>query len=416
MRANQYYRDTAANALGLGLAAIIPVLATPVLSRLYSPDEFGLFGIFFATIAIISGIGSGKYEVAIILNRTHLQALETAMGGVAVSIIVVVLCTLAVILFAGVQTFLPLELALLVPLAVLLAIQFNIALNCAIRARLFFALNVARSLMAGIGALGMILLGAVGWGAEGLALGLVAGYVVGVAALLVSGRRIYGTALPHLGWRGTLQQMHRFRKYPQFSVLSDLANTIALWLPVFVVSVAYGAAAAGLLLMFHRVWSASAIIGKGLGETFRQRAADKLAQDGNFRGTYRTTFWALLAVAVPAWLILVLAGPALFAFILGEEWREAGVYGQILATLVCVQFVASPLGWTVYIVERLYYNMVWQWSLLLLYLATFYISTTFFDVKGALALYAATGTLMYAVYLIISFRMSAGVGPMGLAR
>jgi len=411
LRASRYIRDTRTNALGLGLAALIPLLATPILSRLYSPAEFGLFGIFFAATAITSGVGSGKYEVAIILNEAPLQALETAMAGVAVSLVTVAICVLAVLFWGGVQTVLPLEIALLAPLAILLMIQFNIALNCAIRARLFFALNVARALMAGAGAFGMVFLGLLGWGAKGLALGLIAGQCVGLIALLVAEGRIYGASLPDLGWRGVLQQMRRFRDYPKFAVLSDLANAMALWLPFFVLPAVYGAAAAGFLLMFQRVWSASAIIGKGMGETFRQKAAEDLARDGNFRSVYRATFWAMLAVAVPAWLILVLAAPGLFAVMLGEEWREAGVYGQILATLVCVQFIASPLGWAVYIFERLRYNMVWQWSLLLLYLAAFAIGTTFFDARGALALYAATGAIMYAVYLGISYRMSAGISP-----
>lgn len=409
LRGSRYFRDTRNNALGLGLAALIPLLATPVLSRLYSPVEFGLFGVFFAATAIIAGVGSGKYEVAIILNDAPLQALETAMAGVAVSLVTVAVCILAVVIWGGVQTVLPLEIALLAPLAIWLTIQFNIALNCVIRARLFFALNMARGLMAGAGALGMVALGLLGWGAKGLALGLIAGQCAGLIALLVCVGRVYGASLPDLTWGGVLRQMRRFRDYPKYAVLSDLANAVALWLPFFVMPALYGAAAAGFLLMFQRVWSASAIIGKGMGETFRQKAAEDLARDGNFREVYAATFWAMLAVAVPAWLILVLAAPTLFALILGEEWREAGVYGQILATLVCIQFIASPLGWSVYIVERLRYNMVWQWSLLLVYLAAFAISTVFFEARGALALYAATGAIMYAVYLGISYRMSLGI-------
>ena len=80
--------------------------------------------------------------------------------------------------------------------------------------------------------------------------------------------------------------------YPKYSVFSDLVNSIALKIPIFVFTSFFGFAAAGYLAMFDRLWSASGILVKGLGETFRQKAAEDFNRDGSYRNIYISTFWA----------------------------------------------------------------------------------------------------------------------------
>jgi O-antigen/teichoic acid export membrane protein len=49
-------------------------------------------------------------------------------------------------------------------------------------------------------------------------------------------------------------------------------------------------------------------------------------------------------IAVPLVLLLLLGGPALFAFAFGERWREAGDLAQALAPYIGMHFIASPLA------------------------------------------------------------------------
>ena len=52
---------------GSTLSYVIPILVSPILTRIYTPDDFGLYAIFLAIISIIGSIVGGRYELAIML-------------------------------------------------------------------------------------------------------------------------------------------------------------------------------------------------------------------------------------------------------------------------------------------------------------------------------------------------------------
>ena len=58
----------------------------------------------------------------------------------------------------------------------------------------------------------------------------------------------------------------------------------------------------------------------------------------------RQAMLLLAAVAAPMVLVLLVAGPWLFARIFGPGWREAGELARALAPYIGVHFVAAPLA------------------------------------------------------------------------
>jgi O-antigen/teichoic acid export membrane protein len=406
-----YFKHSALNSAGLLMAALVPVATAPILARVFTPEEFGVFGLFLAVSGILTVIAAGRYEVAIVIPKEKAKGLETALAAMSVSLGFV--CFLYLVLFvlrARIKDWIGLDESKLfyAPLAALVGVNYQIMLNCAIRERLFVSIGIARITAACFAALAMIVLGLLELGAWGLILGAIVGQVAGLLVLLWSVLRQYRDVFGHVSQRGAKEQLVRFRDYPKFALVSDLANTLALRMPIIVFSSAFGAAATGYLTMFQRAWAASSFIGTGIGETFRQKAAQEYASHGNFIRTYRATFAVMAALAIGLWLLLTLLGPWLFELLLGAQWREAGVYARILATLVCIQFVASPLGWTVYIVERLRYNMIWQWSLLALYSLVLYTGTRTGDESLTLVLLSAAGAIMYSIYIVMSHHLSKG--------
>ena len=68
-----FIRNIAEIAGGAGMAQLLMVLASPILTRLYSPEDFGLFAIFMAVVASFFMGASGKYETAMILPKSNNQ-------------------------------------------------------------------------------------------------------------------------------------------------------------------------------------------------------------------------------------------------------------------------------------------------------------------------------------------------------
>lgn len=60
---------------GTVIAQLIGILASPLLSRLYTPSNFGLWGTFLSIVAVITVIASLKYELGIILEEKEESAI-----------------------------------------------------------------------------------------------------------------------------------------------------------------------------------------------------------------------------------------------------------------------------------------------------------------------------------------------------
>ena len=78
---NKLIKQIGTLSAGSIIAQFIALLSTPILSRYYSPDAFGLLGSVLTIAAIVSSVVALKYEMAIVLTKTkretnHLVAIS----------------------------------------------------------------------------------------------------------------------------------------------------------------------------------------------------------------------------------------------------------------------------------------------------------------------------------------------------
>ena len=78
---------------GTIIAQLIPIAISPVLTRLYTPEDFGGFALFISIASIITVISSARYDQAIVLPKKD----EEAFNLLILSCIIT--CVISVILF-----------------------------------------------------------------------------------------------------------------------------------------------------------------------------------------------------------------------------------------------------------------------------------------------------------------------------
>ena len=71
-----YARNVLTLMTGTTLAQAIPIAISPILTRLYSPEDFGTFGLYMAIVAIASVLVTGRYELAILLPKRDRDAMH----------------------------------------------------------------------------------------------------------------------------------------------------------------------------------------------------------------------------------------------------------------------------------------------------------------------------------------------------
>ena len=52
---------------GTVLAQLIPILLQPILRRIYTPEQFGLFAVYSSIFSMLVVVAAGKYETTIVV-------------------------------------------------------------------------------------------------------------------------------------------------------------------------------------------------------------------------------------------------------------------------------------------------------------------------------------------------------------
>lgn len=139
-------------------------------------------------------------------------------------------------------------------------------------------------------------------------------------------------------------------------------------------------------------------------EVFKRQAAHEFASRGNCRGIYRSTFKALLLLALGPSLVFLLYSPQLFAWVFGPEWRPAGDLARVLAPLCFFNFIASPLSYVFFVAGKQRMELGWQVVLLVMTVIVFAAPLPLYQ---TLAGYSIGRCLLYVVYLYMSYRCAA---------
>ncbi|MGD9531436.1 lipopolysaccharide biosynthesis protein [Pseudonocardia sp.] len=356
-------RGVASIVTGSVAGQAIVILSYPLLTRLYDPADFGLLTVFTSVVGIVAVASTATLEAAVPLPTADRDAAAVAWAALA-SVALVSLLTAAVGLVAAE----PLARLLGVPaladywwLVVLTIAAIGAYLvfsEWMVRDRSYGAL-ARRNLLQGMGQVGTQLgFGVAGAGPTGLLLGLGVGRVAAMGGLLSRNGLLRQQ-------RPTLAQLRaavsRYRRFPQLAMPSALLNSAGLEVPLLLVAALYGDVSAGLLGLTVRVISGpTAIIGQAVMQVFTGESSGALRESkGDLGRTVRTAVRRLLlAGAVPAVLLLV-AGPWLFALVFGPQWREAGEYARLLALAYLGQCAVMPVSSTLFLLEQQHRELGW---------------------------------------------------------
>lgn len=402
-----YARNVLTLMTGTGLAQAIPIAISPILTRLYSPEEFGVFALYMAIVSIAAVLVTGRYEQAILLPRQERDAAHIAALVVLLSGLVSVCLLLMVILFNS-QIALFLGNPKLAPwLYWMPASTFLLGVYQGLnywsnRKAQYKRLAISRTVQSGSASLAQLGYSRIE------ALGLVGGQV--------TGQVLASSVLASLIWREDhrlirvlrplrcLALARKYINFPKYLIVAHGFNTASGQMPVLLLNALFSATTAGFFTLTQRVMGAPmALVAGALGDVFRQEASQAYIHQGNCIAIYRKTFKRLLIISVLPFCIFFIVAPDVFAFIFGAQWRVAGEYAQILMPKFFFDFVVGPLSVMFMIAEKQRLDLLWQIGLVSSAIGSFYIGYWFYDVELALTTYAASHCCMQIVNLGMSY-------------
>ncbi len=333
---------------GVVAAQAVVFASRPFLTRMFTPDEFGVLTIFVTLVAVLATLVTGRYEDAGLLPKSDKDAAGLfilALGLSAVSAVVVALFFPWRTGLASV--FNTPELAtsiILLPAGILTATWGKALEGWHARNNRFGLVSAGRIVQSCVVVCVQLVAGLLGASAFGLTGGVVVGFsalalVVGIP-FLARDNVVLKASLATDSLRALA---NRYRRFPFFSTPAAFLNLVASRIAVFLLAWFYGPGTVGLFgLAFGTLALPVGSVTDAIGQVFGVRAPAAHLKS-SLGPLTELVFARLIAVSVFPMAVVAVAGPDLFALVFGEPWREAGVYARILSPWLCAMTIAVPL-------------------------------------------------------------------------
>lgn len=411
---NDFNKNVLKLMTGATVAQAIPIAISPILTRLYTPEDFGVLALFVAITTIFGSIVNARYELAIVLpekeedsiNLVSLSILIATFMSLFLLIIILVFHNEILLILGNEQISIWLY---FVPLVVFFLGLFNALNYLNTRMKTFGIIakvKVVKSISLTIVQLG---LGFLKMGAGGLVSGQIVSHIF--TNYRLARETLKNKALlSYIKLKDMKRLAKRYSNFPKYSMGATLANSLSQHLINFFLPIIYSVSTLGFYSLVQRILGIpSSIIGTSVGQVFFQKACEEKARKGNAKQTFNATFKKLIVISIPSFLILFIIAEDLVAFVFGEAWREAGVYTSILAPLFMFRFINTPLSTITSVFEKNHIALIMQLSYLTLTLIIF---TTMYYLKvriiGFLICYSIVFSLYNFVRLFIFYKISLG--------
>ena len=393
---------------GTAIAQAIPILGSLALAHFYAPAAFGIYSVWLGVVLIVAVIATLRLEMALVVVEDGQPRSE------AVQLVLVTALLFGPIVGAGLALLWAMELTVadlntpfLLGSAIIAAIMTAISdswqawaaaegnYRALIRMRIVQAASITIAQLCGI---------IVSPTPETLAISHIIGLTAAiyVAAWQLPIKFPSAIKLPTLLW--TFWRRHS--RFPQFALPADSISAISAQLPILIISTRFGHESAGYLALTMRVLGAPiALLGRSVLDVFKRYAADAFRRKGECRQEYVSVFSLLLSGAAIFYVATALFAEQIFHVAFGIQWTMSGIMAIWLAPLLALRFIASPLSYIFYIVDKQNIDLIWQIGLMVVVICALWLPQT---LKATMLAYVYGYSAMYTIYLGMSYNFSKG--------
>lgn len=399
---------------GTGLAQAIPIAITPILTRLYTPEDFGLVALFVACASILSTLATGRYEQAITLPESEIEAVNLFMLSLKVC---AAFSLFLIIPIAVLNEWIALQLGnseiapwlYLLPISVMGLGTFNAMQMWLNRSSMYKQMSVNRLQNSGYNAvlnlgLGIIKLpGGQIWAAT---FGPLLAALSALRLVYRQDEQFFGKA----DWETQKILARRYQHHPKYMLPGQLIGVVAFQIPLLIMSSVYSLSVAGLFSLAYRlVVVPTSLIANAIGDVYRQRIAREYQEKGEFKAIYLKTVTTSAIIALPICVLMYVFSPTVFLVVFGKDWIQAGEYAQILVVAVYFQMTFTPIDKGSVLVGAIKYIFIWHLVRLLSFIGLYLISENFdLTVIHVLWIFVSINICLYSIEGLMGFVYAKG--------
>lgn len=416
---SSFARNVASLVTGTAVAQVINFLFSIVLTRVYSTAEFGTLSIFMSIVAVVLVFSSGKYDVAMVVARDEKDAprlFSLGMWICAGIALVTALLAGAIMLFDlpfykghEVHSWL-----LWVPVSLVLLTGGQMFWMWYVRKKNFKPLAGIRIAEAASYGLSALLLKS--FDALGLLFATLTSQLVAFIAMGAGIFRRDGFARFRYRAKELKETAVTFKEFPVVNIPQGFIDMFQMNAIVLVLAATLGVAAASVIGLYSHCMRVLQVpmrlVILPVSHVFLSEASERFRSGGDLYALVKKTVMRTALIALPIPIVLMAAGPFLFAFVFGEEWRTSGEFARILSPWIYLDFVRAPVMQVASIVGRQKQVLYFSFAGSVLLLLSIFIGTTYIDdVHGVFILISITQSLITLILIFLALRISKAKVP-----
>lgn len=397
-------------ASGTSLAQLVNIVSLPVITRLFTPEAMGLYGLAMQYLSLLTILISFRLEHLILWPKQDRDAQHfvrfVLKFGMLSCVFWTCICVIGTAVLPVGSEFhfwlwlLPLIAYLLVCAQALQQIdqrsgQFKrsglseLANRCA---------NSGFAIGAGILSFG------------GLSL-LVAVGVGQMAKALLFARHISlvtGSLFADMGNAIAAAKRLKIYKLNGSLISSHLMLSLTALLPLSYIAYEWGEEKVGYVsLVMSTLALPAALFGNAMGQVFYQQSAKIFSQNKSFSGLMLSNLKLLLLIGIPCFSFIYVFGPDIYGLVFGAVWSEAGHVASYYSIAAALSFLTTPFDRSGLIVNAWWYGPAWHCLRLLSTIVVIVTSWSFeFSFWGFLLVLTAQMSVMYIIDGVASFIFS----------
>jgi len=333
---------------GNSIGQLIPFIIAPFVARIYSPENFATQENFLSIVSMISIIAAGRYDLALLLPTKN----DDAKQLLSVSVIL-----LSIIFFFSL--FIPLfspainrfynnalleGILIFIAPAILFLTLNSILSQWLLRNNKIKILSVSRILQNIIQNCAYLLIGYLGWKESGLIYGWMIGIILPtIYIFIVSRENIFPV---NFNKKAAITQAKEHIDFPLINSMHAFTDIFATQFIIYwLITKNYGALYLGLFALMNRFLRAPMnIISSALSQLYYKEASANKSNKQEVLKLFKKVIKIIALVSTILLVIILIWGPELFSIYLGQKWREAGVYAQIMIPAIFMNFLASVVS------------------------------------------------------------------------
>jgi len=410
---HEYIRNIATVFSGTAIAQLVPLILSPVLSRLYAPSDFGVYAIAMSIGICAAAVAMSQYNHGIMLEKEEDDAKQVVIVSTIVTTAIALITLVGLVI--SIYGFQVSSLEHIKSACILLPIYvFFVGINSSFsywnnRNKRYIIISKGRVISAVVTILSQIILAIIFHVTPLLLLfGLAFGQFCSFLYLFYSTSDLYKGLLESWSFVRIKVLGIKHKRFLLYTTFADMMNTLLMQLPVFILTRLAGSVQTGQFAFSNRMLAAPiSFVSSSVGEVFKQRAVEEYNLYGKCSKVFLQTFKGLFLLSIIPFSILFIFAPEIFAFVFGEAWREAGIFTRIMTPMFFFKFTVSPLTYIYYINGKQKEDFILHVVMLILIVVSLYFGYEWFQsVNISLLFYSLCFSGVYIYYLCRSYILS----------